>query len=76
MGDYKKSGDDQRSAFHALVGRALVDANFRQQLMDDRDTTLRSIGIEPTPEMTKALDAAMSSVDELSKQFGDIQAAT
>lgn len=78
MGQYDDGGGDQSSAFHALVGRALVDAEFRHQLRDasQRDTVLRSIGIEPTSEMTTALESAMNTVDELANYFGDVKAAT
>ena len=70
--------DTQQSAFRTLIGHALVDANFRSQLKDanKRGDAMRSMGIEPTPEIERALDDAMASVDRLAQQFGDVQAAT
>ena len=79
MSDYGQ-GDkkpDSEAAFHALVGRALVDHEFRDQLRGGSiDEALASIGIEPTPEIKEALGAAMGNVDNLAKAFGGVKAAT
>ena len=79
MGDYDQEGgmSDQTKAFHALVGRALVDASFRDTLRSsDRRQAMIDIGVEPTPEIEQALDEAIKTVDNLAQQFGDVQAAT
>ena len=73
----QSGGSGQEAAFYALVGRALVDPGFRDQLRGgDQAAALRSVGVEPSEEMMKALGQAMGEVDRLSSQFGDIKAAT
>ena len=77
MGDYDQGGGSQAKAFHTLVGRALVDAKFREQLRSgDRRQAMSDVGLEPTPELERALDEAMNTVDNLAQQFGEVQAAT
>ena len=73
----EQAGSGREAAFYSLVGRALVDPDFRQQLRGgDSSAALKSVGIEPTPELVSALGQAMGEVDRLSSQFGDIKAAT
>jgi len=75
--DEPQGGSGQEAAFYALVGRALVDPAFRDQLRGgDPTAALKSLGIEPTREMVDAMGQAMGEVDRLSKHFGDVQAAT
>ncbi len=70
-------GKDKEAAFHALVGRALSDHEFRSKLRGDSvDEALTSVGIEPTAEVKKALGDAMDKVDNLAKKFGGVKAAT
>jgi hypothetical protein len=77
MSDGKGGHKSKAAAFHALVGRALTDQDFRKQLRGDSvDEALTSVGVEPTPEIKKALGAAMDNVDELANQFGGVKAAT
>ncbi len=79
MGDYDQEGgtSDQVKAFHALVGRALVDASFRDRLASgDRALAMNELGVQSTPEIERALDEAMKSIDNLAAQFGDVQAAS
>lgn len=79
MSDYGQGGDNggNEAAFHALVGKALVDHEFRDQLRGGGiDEALISIGIEPTPEIKEALGAAMGNVDSLAEAFGGVKAAT
>jgi hypothetical protein len=65
------------AAFYHLIGRALVDPEFRQQLRGGSvDDALVSIGIEPTSEIKEALGAALGNVDNLAQQFGGVKAAT
>lgn len=68
----------RESAFHQLLGQALVDAEFREQLSDPerRGAALASLDIELTPEISARLDEAMEAVKRLSEEFGDIKAAT
>ena len=79
MSDYKKGGGESNTdaAFYHLIGRALMDPEFRAQLQAGSvDDALIAIGIEPTDEIKEALGNAMGHVDNLSKQFGDVRAAT
>jgi hypothetical protein len=76
-GSASGDGPGQEADFYQLVGRALVDPGFRDQLRaGDPTGALRSLGIEPTEDLVKALGQAMGDVDRLSSQFGDIKAAT
>jgi len=73
----QQAGSGQEAAFYALIGRAIVDPDFRQQLRGgDPHAALKSIGIEPTDDLVNAVGQAMGEVDRLSSQFGDIKAAT
>jgi hypothetical protein len=79
MSDYGKGGGESatEAAFYHLIGRAIVDADFRAQLQRGSvDDALTSIGIEPTTEIKEALSAAMANVDNIAKQFGGVKAAT
>lgn len=61
--------------FQTLVGKALADEQFAQQLVADPEQTLRAAGIEPTTEMLEALkgvDAA--AIRRLAQAFGDNKA--
>ena len=71
------SGDAK--AFHSLLGRALVDKDFRASLSNpgSRDETLIAMGIQPSEDLSARLDTALQAVDELAEMFGpDAQAAT
>jgi hypothetical protein len=78
FGELKGNQGGQKGAFHELVGRALADPAFRAQLKDpaQRGEALASAKVASTPELNSALDEAIDSVDNLAKQFGDVQAAT
>lgn len=63
--------------FQTLVGKAISDEKFAQALVTDPEGALRSVGIEPTPEMLEALkgvDAA--SIRRLAQAFGEDKAAS
>jgi hypothetical protein len=68
----------QRPGFHEVVGRALIDVQFREELMDrERQAgALRSMGIDPTPETVKALNESLDALGRLAGQFGGPRAAT
>ena len=57
---------------YALVGRAMVDHDFREMVMDParRNDALYAMGIEPTPEVLTAMDKATSALGELNSAFG------
>lgn len=57
---------------HELVNRVLNDAAFRQALIDDAEGTLRTNGINPTPEILAALQGVdHASLTQLARDFGD-----
>lgn len=61
--------------FQSLVGKALSDEQFAQELVADPEKTLRAAGIQPTAEMLEALkgvDAA--AIRRLAQAFGDNKA--
>ena len=61
---------------HELVNRVLSDEAFRQQLIDDPETTLRANGITPTPEMLDALRGVdHDSLTQLAGNFGNAKVA-
>jgi hypothetical protein len=62
--------------FQTIVGKALSDTKFCQELVANPEKTLRGQGIEPTREMIdalKGLDA--NAVQKLAAAFGKEQAA-
>ena len=69
------AGSEQR--FHALVGKALTDPDFRAQLMSEnvgeQKAALQSVGIAATEgdEIMTRLQAAISAVDNLAAAMGE-----
>lgn len=57
---------------YSLIGRALVDADFREMVMDParRKDALYAMNIEPTDEVMDAMDKAANSLGELNSAFG------
>jgi len=57
------------SNFHRLLGRALVDEEFRESLRnpDLRYQALVDMGIQPTQEVLENLGAAVEAMDNLAK---------
>jgi hypothetical protein len=62
-------GGSSGSNFHKLLGRGLIDYEFRETLMDpDRQAkALESMGIEPTEEVVTALNAAIEALNKLAQ---------
>jgi hypothetical protein len=77
MEDQSGSGT---SAFHAIVGRALVDADFRSELRDrsKRDALLETMGVsaDQRRSVSGELDEAIDAVGDLAEALGDIRAAS
>jgi hypothetical protein len=64
------------SDLNTLVGRALTDDKFVEELMADPEGTLRAAGIEPTAEILDALeDVDVEMVKNLAAAFGSDRAA-
>ncbi len=54
-----------------IIGKALSDRAFCEQLINDPEATLRANGVEPTPEMIDALKGLdPDSVQKLAAAFG------
>jgi hypothetical protein len=72
--------NSSESDFHKVLGRALVDIQFRNDLTSgdkDRQTAaLESLGIRATPDTIEALNASVDALQRLSGAFGDAVAAT
>ena len=78
MDDGPKMGDGnnekRKAAFHAIVGRALTDTNFRGQLTEEgtRQTAvsaaLEGTGVEYS-EIERELKAAIAAVQTLAEKF-------
>lgn len=64
------------SDFDALITRVLSDESFAANLVSRPEATLKSAGIEPTPEMLDALKGVdVASLRSLVAAFSDGQAA-
>ena len=63
---------------HSLLGRALIDLEFRARLLDkeQQGAALEEVGIRPTSDVIDALNAAIEALMELSSTFKAPQAAT
>ena len=63
---------------HAILGRALIDHTFRDRLIDPstQKEALEEMGVRPTDEMLRALNASIDSLSSLTATFGAKQAAT
>jgi hypothetical protein len=68
------------SKFYALLGRALMDPEFREQLLDTgrQSEALETVGIEPDEEVLAELNASIEAINALASHeaFGEIQAVT
>jgi len=65
---------EQQSSFHAILGRALTDSAFRDDLIsgdEGRQTqALMQAGVgDPTPEMFAAINNAARALENLAGQF-------
>ena len=74
MSDKPSSNPD----FYSLIGRALVDPEFREMIVDParRKDALYAMNIEPSDEATAAMEKAVKAIDDLSSAFGGAQAAS
>ena len=71
---------DDDSQFYALLGRALMDPDFRAELLDtgQQAAALEKVGIAGTDEILDRLNASIEAINNLASQeaFGEIQAVT
>jgi hypothetical protein len=69
---------DGETKFHALLGRALTDHDFRDALLDPstRVEALESMGIEATHDVLHAVDDAVEALTRLAtdETLGDVNA--
>jgi hypothetical protein len=63
---------------HSLLGRALIDLEFRDRLLDENQqkAALEEMGITPTDDVLTALNAAIEALITLSSTFKATRAAT
>jgi hypothetical protein len=68
------------SQFYALLGRALLDPEFRAQIVDkdQQAAALREIGIDPDDETLERLNASIEAINMLasSTAFAPVPAVT
>jgi hypothetical protein len=64
--------------FYSVIGRALVDSEFRELLRDPerRKEALYAMNVEPTDEVMQELDNTTAAIERLSASFGGGQAAS
>jgi hypothetical protein len=71
---------DDESRFYALLGRALMDPEFRAEILDtgSQAAALEKVGIEPSEEVLRQLNDSIEAINTLtsSEAFGAIQAVT
>ena len=58
------------STFQDLYSKALTDDAFRQQLAADPEAALRSINIQPTPEIVKNIRQSIASLQAVQQAMG------
>ena len=65
-------GGSGGSKFHALLGRALTDHDFRGALMDQEQQAyaLEQMGIEPTEDVLAARPPAIEAINNLASSEG------
>jgi hypothetical protein len=63
-----------QNPFYLLVGRALIDENYRDRVLDgdqdERRKALEEIGVTPTDEILKELGKAVDALRSLEGAFG------
>lgn len=69
------------STFHAILGRALTDHEYRarltnQQNPDDQKAALREMGVENPDDAIGPLNEAIGSLDNFASSFGGSIAAS
>jgi hypothetical protein len=71
---------DDDSQFYALIGRALMDPDFRAELLDtgQQAAALGKVGITASEEILARLNASVEAINNLvsPEAFGEIQAVT
>jgi len=71
---------DDDSKFYALLGRALIDPEFRAQLLDtdQQSEALEKLGIDPSDEVLEELNASIHAINALASHeaFAPIPAVT
>ena len=71
---------DDESKFYALLGRALIDPEFRERILDTerQADALVEVDIEPSDEVLAELNASIQAINALAshEEFGMIQAVT
>ena len=70
---------DFSEAFYAMVGRALSDTAYREQLLtrgDRRVAAARQAGLIWNDDLDRKLEEAIRALDNLADYFGNSSAAT
>lgn len=71
---------DDESKFYALIGRALMDPEYRAQILDtgQQAAALEKVGIEPNDAVLAKLNESIEAINALASPegFGEIAAVT
>ena len=68
---------DRSEAFYAMVGRALSDTEYREELLnrETREIAFGRAGLEWTSDLDEKLEAARAAIDSLAADYGTRSAA-
>ena len=75
----KAGSDPGDSSFHAVLGRALTDPEYRARLTNkrrQRKALTEVLGDNPSDDVINELNAAVDALEALAKAFGGAKAAT
>jgi hypothetical protein len=69
---------DDDSKFYALLGRALMEPEFRARVLDTgrQAAALKEVGIEADGAALGQLNDSIKAIDQLASSFGPIKAVT
>jgi hypothetical protein len=71
---------EDESRFYALLGRALMDPDYRARVLDkgQQADALMAVGIEPDDDMLQQLNDSIDAINALASSgaFGEVAAVT
>jgi hypothetical protein len=67
---------EDTAPLQTLIGRVMTDEAFANTLLANPQSALRSVGVDPTPEILDALkDVDIQAVRRMAAAFGEDRAA-
>lgn len=71
---------DDESKFYALLGKALMEPEFRARVLDtgQQADALAEVGIDPSDDVLEQLNASIEAINTLASHdgFGEVKAVT